>query len=334
MPTVDSQALYKKLDKGHLDPIYFFYGEESYLSEQASKRVVTQGLENNLPDFNYNLFYASDCEVDAVRDAVETLPMMGSRRVVFLKGAHALTDKEWEKMEPLFENPVDSCIFLIQADKIDKRKRSIKKLMDVATSVEFKRPFENQFPEWIKIIAKGHNVELTGEAVAFIHRMAGGQLRDIDSEIQKLKIYLGDRKRAELADVAQVISRSREDSIFEFVESLARRDRISALYGLVRLLDQGESEIAIVSLIARHLRILGGIHQGMKENLSGPKLAQYVGVSPYFLHQYQEQSRIWSLKRLDEAMLLLADTEKALKSSPLSSHIWLENMILKMTSEG
>jgi DNA polymerase-3 subunit delta len=39
------------------------------------------------------------------------------------------------------------------------------------------------------------------------------------------------------------------------------------------------------------------------------------------------------MKKLESSFLILTETDKALKSSPMSAHIWLENLILKTCSE-
>ena len=101
---------------------------------------------------------------------------------------------------------------------------------------------------------------------------------------------------------------------------------------LVRLLDQGQSEMGIVALVARHMRILLMVKQGESLGLGGPKLAQHAQVSPYFLNDYAKQARLWTSKKLESSLLILAETDKALKSSPLSAHIWLENLIYRTCS--
>ena len=119
--------------------------------------------------------------------------------------------------------------------------------------------------------------------------------------------------------------------IFEFCEVLARVDRVRSLQILVDLLDQGQSELGIIALLARHFRILLLLKKGSDEGLAGQKLASYAQVPSYYLQKYHDQSRIWSQRKLEQGMILLAETDKALKSSPVSAPIWLDNMVLRLT---
>lgn len=335
---LEPQQLYSQIEKGlenqNFHPLYFFFGEEPYLINQAVNYLKVCVLHGSAADFNYSSYYAGDVDILQVRDEVETLPMMAPRRLVILREVQDLSDKEWAALEPLFETPVESSVFLLVGSKIDKRKKFFKHLYEQSQFVEFKKPFENQIPGWIRHICKGHDLTISDEGVQLVHRLVGNQLTEIESEILKLKDFLGDRKNIELEDVAQCVSKKREENVFDLTESLGEGDKVQSLVRLVQLLDQGQNEVGIVSLVARHMRILMLVKQGMDSGLAGQKLATYAQVPSYYLQDYVNQSKRWSMKKLENCLMILAETDRALKSSPLSAHIWLENLVMKTCSTG
>jgi DNA polymerase-3 subunit delta len=337
MPQLESQQLYhlveKSLNEQKFSPLYFFHGDEPYLIQQAVQYVKACALHGSPADFNFSAYYAADAEISQVRDEVETLPMMAARRVVLLREVQDLSDREWDQLTPLFEAPVDSTVFILAGSKMDKRKRFFKQLLDSSVSVEFKKPFENQIPGWIKHICKGHELSISEEAVQLLHRLVGNQLSEIEAEVKKLAEYVGEKKHVELEDVAQCVSRKREENVFDLAESIAFGDRVRSLEQLVQLLDQGQSEIGIVQLVARHMRILMMVRQGQDQGLAGQKLATYAQVPSYYLNDYLKQAKVWTMRKLESALVVLAETDKALKSSPMSAHIWLENLVLKICSQ-
>lgn len=332
MGLIEAQKFYKDLEKGQLAPMYLIFGEEPYLLNQSVERFKYAVLTEGAVDFNYSLFYASDADVATVRDAVETLPMMAPRRLVIIKEAQELNDKEWAELEPLIENPVESTVFVILASRIDKRKKQIRMLLEKADCVEFKKPYENQIPSWVNYIAQSLGLTISNDAIQVLHKFVGNHLTEIEAELKKLGDYVGGGRRIEAADVSQVVSRSKEENVFDFTKAIGENDRVKALEHLVHLLDQGQSEIGIVSLLARHVRILLTLKRGVDEGLHGAKLAHYAQVPPFFLQNYLDQARLWTAKKLEQTLVVLSETDKALKSSPLSSHIWLENMVLKTCS--
>lgn len=329
MAQIEAQKFYTDLEKGSLAPVYLIYGEEPYLQHQAVERFKYAVLSPDTLDFNFNQYYAGDADVSHIRDAVELLPMMAPRRLVILKESQELNDGEWAELEPVLQSPVESTVFAIFASKLDKRKKAVKLLLEKAQCLEFKKPYENQIPAWIKHIAATLEMELSDEAIHLVHKLVGNHLTEIESELRKLADFVGERRRVEVPDVAAAVSRTREENVFDFARAIGESDRVKALEQLVHLLDQGQSEVGIVALVARHLRLLITIKKGQDDGLYGGKLASFAQVPPYFLDQYLEQSRMWTVPKLEQALSVLADTDKALKSSPLSSHIWLENMVMK-----
>lgn len=332
MALIEAQKFYKDLEKGQLAPMYFIFGEEPYLLNQSVERFKYAVLTEGAIDFNYSLFYASDADVTVVKDAVETLPMMAAHRLVILKEAQELTDKEWAEFESLIENPVESTVFVILASRIDKRKKQVRMLLEKADCIEFKKPYENQVPSWINYISQSLGLTISNDAIHLLHKLVGNHLTEIEAELKKLGDFVGGNRRIELADVSQAVSRSKEENVFDFTKAIGENDRVKALEHLVHLMDQGQSEIGIVSLLARHVRILLALKRGVDEGLHGAKLAHYAQVPPFFLQNYLDQARLWSGKKLEQTLVVLSETDKALKSSPLSSHIWLENLVLKTCS--
>lgn len=330
MAQIEAQEFYRQLEEGRFAPIYFIHGEEPYLLRQSLERFRAYLLNPETLDFNYNQYFAGEADMDRVREAVELLPMMAARRLVILREVQLLKDAEWAELEPLLASPVESTVFVVTADRVDKRKRPIRLLIEKAQTVEFKKPYDNQIPSWIKYIAGQMNLQLSDEAVHLVHKLVGHHLTEIEAELMKVHEFVGESRRAEVQDVAAVVSRRREENVFDLCRAIGENDRVRALEQLVQLLDQGQSEVGIVSLVARHLRILMTLKKGQEEGLYGAKLANAAQVPPYFLDQYLEQARVWQTRQLEKSLVVLADTDKALKSSPLSSHIWLENMILKI----
>lgn len=331
------QRLNDAISKGEIYPLYFLYGDETFLIEEALSSLEASALGDGLRDFNLNTFYGSEADPAQIRDAVETLPMMSQVRVVVVKEAHELNDKDWEVLAPLVDEPVPSTAFICVGTKLDKRKKYAKRFTERGVVVEFKRPYDNQVPDWIKIIAKKHGLQMSGDAVETMHQLVGSNLSDINAEMLKLSQFLqakpgGAAKKVSEDDIVKIVSRVRLDSVFDLTDAIGSGDRARALVCLANLLDNGQNEVGVLALISRHVRILKLVTDGMKEGLSGPRLASRAGVSPYFLKSYLDQARAWNATKIEHTFRALLDTDRALKSSPVASHIWLENFIIQTCS--
>lgn len=326
----DYDRLKRSIQQEEFGPLYVLYGDETYLIEEAVNALVAGALGDSIRDFNYDSFYCHGLETEQVLDVVGTLPMMASRRVVVLKEAQALKAKDLEALLPLAVNPISSTTLILTGTKVDQRLKFFKEAQRTGAVVKFDRPFDNQLPNWIKYIAGRHQKEISGDAVELIHQWVGPGLIEIDGEIRKLAQFLGERNRIEISDVEEVVTKSRLNSVFALAHAIGANDRSGALFCLAQLLDHGESSVGILAMISRHFRILTLIKDGSREGLNSSQLASRAGVPTFFLKDYMSQSREWTEERLRGAHQVLLTTDKALKSSPLADHIWLENFVLSV----
>ena len=334
MPQVQAQQLFKDVEKAHAQqnfaPLYVFFGEENYLVQQAVQYVKSCSLDGVLVDFNFTTFYAGDTPVDRIFEDIQTLPVMSNRRVVVVKDVQELKDKDWEHLAPVLEKPVDSTVLILQGSKLDKRKKYFRWLTENGVFCEFRRPFENQIPGWIRQICTVHGLRIDDSAIQLLHRLTGSVLTEIEAEVRKLRDFLGERKDIVLEDVAQCVSSRKEENVFALAATIARGETVESLIQLAGLLEDGQSSVGIVALVSRHMRILMLCKQGEELGFNGQKLSQHAQIPHYYLAEYQSQAATWTRAKLESALSLLSDTDRALKSSPLSASIWLENMILQV----
>jgi DNA polymerase-3 subunit delta len=329
----EAQRFYTDLDRKVFDPVYFLFGEEAFFIDEALLRIKKSVLLPQDMDFNYTQFSAKDNEIEQILDEAITLPVFIQKRLVVVQNTQDFTDKEMALLVDYVKNPSESAVLVLIASKIDKRKKAMKSLIDLSICIEFRKPFDYQIPQWIKYLAQKEDLKITDEAKQLLHRLVGSNLLELQAEMTKLKDFLGDRKSIEVQDVAAVVSSSKEESIFQFTQALGELNLVTALETLVKLMDQGQNEIGIIAMVARHIRILLFVKRGEKQGLFGAKLAEYAKVPHYFLDEYLAQTRLWSNGGLLKTLQLLSETDFALRASPTSSHIWLENLVLQTCKE-
>ncbi len=330
--TLDLRKLQQRLESHPPAAIYLLLGEETFLMQEAVQVLKDKSLEPGTREFNCDVFDAGDASAGTVRDAAEMLPMMSPRRLVVFRGVDDLKDKDWEALYPLLERPVESTTLVFTAETLDKRKKAFKKLSEASVLVELKRPYDNQLLDWIDYLAFRQGLKVAREAAALLKQFVGTNLTELNNELGKLKDYLGERTTIEPKDVLQVVSQTRVDRIFDLTDAIGRRDRATALHTLANLLEHGQSEVGVLAMITRHFRILSNLKDGQREGLAGTRLLAKAGIPNFLLNQYMEQIRHWDDSKIERTFNVLQDTDRALKSSSVPSHVWLENFVLKTCS--
>lgn len=325
------ERLVRSLEAKELMPIYALYGDEVFLIDEMVKSIIEFGLGGGPKDFNFDTYYGSEGDATAIRDAVEMLPMMAERRIVLVKDADRLSAKDLEALQPIAESPIDSAVLVLVGEKLDLRKKFFKLVEKSGAVVKFDRLPEGAVLQWIQFLCERQGKRIEHEASILLLQMVGPSLLDLNNEILKLSQFIGARAEIGYADVESIVSHSRIESVFGLTAAIGEKDKAKALIFLAQLLDHGESEVGILALVSRHLRILVMIQEAVASGLPKGQISQRVGVPSFFLDQYLKQSKKWTHQQLQWAMGSCLETDRALKSSPISGHIWLENFILRAT---
>ena len=314
-----------------LKSLYTVIGTEAFFVSQIKKTFINS-IPKEALDFSHDEVFASAHLAQDLLTRLETLPFLSQRRLIFCYQAENFLDKDWQTLQGFFNSSSQTATLVCFFAKKDGRKKHFKVLKTKGVELLAQPLREWELDPWLNFISKKQGLNLPKAPLALFKQLVGTNLMEIELELKKLKLYKGEDKSITEKDILACISRVKTDSIFDLTEAIGKKDVVQALSSLAHLLEQNQNEIGALAMLARHIRILSHLREGKKQNLNKNQLAQKAGVSPYFLKNYQNQAELWSEKQIHQTMASLFETDKALKSSPLSSHIWLENFILKACS--
>lgn len=194
--------------------------------------------------------------------ALNTLPMFGGDKLVWLKSAAFLADSPMgrsesvqtalEKLLSLLSQGLPSGVkFILSAPAADKRRSSYKTLSKLAEVVVKDKPdfgfnaTEADIQEWVAARAREHEVSLEDDALAVLTARVGADSGQIDLELAKLRLASEDGPvTAEL--VRTLVPVSRQGGIFDLSDCLLRRDLPGALATVDQLLRQKESGLGLL----------------------------------------------------------------------------------------
>ena len=326
------KELKNHLDSNQIFPVYLLTGGEIFLQKEAL-RLIKQKIvtSKDSEDFNYNVFYAGEHTSLNVLESLEMLPVLAESRLVVCRDIHLFKAKDWSLLIPALQKPFSSVVFVLVAPELDKRKKISKTLLDLTHVVHCRSPKQGEIVHWVKWLASSHQMNLSAKALDLLIRLSGPSLMNIDNELRKLKSSYSSSEVTE-EDIVKGVARVRPENVFAFTEAIGRQDLSQSFHFLVYLLEDQESEVGILSLVTRHMRILRQIKESVSEGLRPSEISARAGIPSFFLKDYMKQVQVWDERKLVKVTEILHATDRALKSSPLSSHIWLENFVLKACS--
>ena len=242
--------------------------------------------------------------------------MMAERRVVAVREFDKLSNKD-----PLLSylgHPSPTTSLVLLSSKPDFRLKIYKTIKESALLVESKPLYESEIAPWIEQRVHQRGKKISLRACQLVQNYVGRSLREIHNEIEKLFIFVGDRKMIEDNDVNEVVGMSRQYNVFELQNAVGMKDLSRALEISGHMLDAGEQAVGLVAMLARYLQKLWIIREALARQSSKEDIATMLNISPkqmYFLDADLQKARKFTLKELEEGFLLMRDADVRLKTS-------------------
>ena len=320
------------------DPLYFLYGEEGYLLDQAVETIVESAAPEGTDDFNSDTFRGRSVEAEDIRESCEMLPMMVDRRVVVVRDLQEMAISELEQLEGYFESPSETTCLVLHAHtagdnaEIDLRKGVFRTLKSEATHCEFESLYDYEVGEVVEKHARDRGMRFSEEASAYLIEAVGTDIGTLDKALDKVDLYLGPSDEDGLRsvrkeDVEEITAHTRVRSIFDLTDALGERNYREALDILDGMLLAGKSPLMILHMIARHFRLVDKIHDPELRNLGKRDLASELGVLHWFVDDYKRHARTFSASEIADIREHLLEVDRSLKSTGLSDRTVLESLL-------
>ncbi len=361
-------------------PLVLVCGEDEFAVKQRAKQIYLQwteelgGMDHEIIDAAVSNSGEALKALGKLREALQTLPFFGTGKVIWLQNctflgderaatAQVVTDSLVSLAQELKDFAWQNVRLLISAGKVDKRKVFYKTLDKLGTvealagwSVD-DRDWADQAEAWARKAIRARQKEISDEALAELIARVGANARQLDSEIEKLVLYVGDQKEIEAEDVAAICTRNKTARAFALGDALGDRD----LPRLLRCLDESlwevkldpqKSEIGLLYGLISKVRAMillkemlneGWVKPDMDynrfkaqlervpaEQLPADRRFNPLAINPYVLYKALPQVKRYSQAELIRAMDLLFQCNHRLVSSSLDESLVLQQTLVQI----
>ena len=341
-----------------LAPGYVFVGDEAFFRKRCRAAVLEQLVPTEVRDLSVYDMDLGEVELEQVLDRARTPSLLAPFQVFFIRGvknlyARGKHDDEFAAIDDYFKNPNPDALLVFVADHIsipaDTRRmdfedkvryeRIRETLGEYCTVLEFARVHEGDAVKWATETANAEGVKLDTEAARELVDSLGGDMVMVANELEKLVLYVGEKKRISLGDVETMVLAAKQRSFYELTDAISARDRARALSVLEAILNTGDGEEAAIG----HLYMLSRTFRQMlvifERNVRDSRalwqaLWQGFRVPPFAAEDIIRQARRYKSRReLTGAIRRIARADLALRSNPVSKRLVLENLVLDLTAE-
>ena len=318
----------------NFDPLYFFFGEETFLIDELQDLLIEEALAPSQHDFNLDIVYGSEAEASQVIGLCQGFPAGAPKRVVVVREFEKLENNRQFKAYAQQPNP-QSIVLLACTTKPNLSAHPYRALKEQATWSEFQSPYDNEMPGWIQDYVQGRGYEIDPRANQMLADYVGTDLQRAASEIEKLMTFAGDRTRLTADDVLAASGQTREFNVFELQAAIGEGRHADAERIATRILQQASNPrgeaIMMVAVLNGYFDKLWTLQKPGALRKNKYDLAGEIGVSPYFVEEYKHAAQRYTRAAIADAYAALLAADYELKGgAPRDAHLVLTLLLRRL----
>lgn len=328
MARVTREAIARRIERGEGGGVFYLYGDEDQLKDEAARAIVEAHLDPATRDFNLDVLEGRTLDSESLGSVLATPPMMAEWRVVVVRDAHELTrsPRLRETIEQLLRNPPPGlAVVLVATVPKGSNAKFYKTLEKEAKAVEFRALDENDAPGWILSRAEEEGFRIEPDAARALAAAIGASLGPLTQELAKLR-DLAAGEPITVAHIEQAVGRVPRVNRWAWFDAVGDGDFRRARAELTDLLESGESGVGLViglgtQLLRLQLAVVGG-----RDALEGtlPRHQKWIA------RRVMGQTRAWTESTVQAGLSDLLRADRLLKSASVEDRLILDELLLRM----
>ncbi len=315
-------------------------GPDTFRSQQRLNQLQRAFREKHDPrGLSMRWLDGQTASFEDIRDAVTASGFFSTKKFIALnyyqpKKSPVRGEQLIEILQPIIASK-DSIVVIREtsSQETDAARRRTKKIafkpLVPKSKLELFAPLTDaELRSWITSEIKRLGGNMKPEAVERCLVLCGQDLWRLHSELEKLAAYAGDRS-IDVAMVEDLVHSSVSSDVFALTDALGNRQTAEALRLLDQELTSGNHPLALISLLANHVRRLWLISRAAQAGQKPQQIAEQFHLHPYVVQKGLAQARQAPIGLLQRWHHQLMQTDLALKSTPLDAATLLTLLIVR-----
>lgn len=300
--------------------LIFLHGKEDFLIKQRLGELKDT-FTSKYPNASLDIFdFEEGAEYSQVEESFhQGGGLFASQKMIVLLQVSDLLVTYQEKLATLFKQYAggeDVVTVCVQKNLKDKKAKHIKYLEKHAEVQKFDKLKGVALRKWIEEeVAKRSKKRLKIHPAASdrLAALAKGVLWQIDTELEKLTNYRPEGM-VTIEDVNLLCQGESETKIFDLVDAISQRNKAKANDLIFHLLNAGENEFYIFTMIIFQFRNLVRVADCQKKGIFAPQaISKSLGIHPYVATKSVNQLRNFPMQQLKMIYELAARLDREVK---------------------
>lgn len=337
----DETTLRNALQRGEICPIYFFFGDEPFLTGTYSDRVKSKVVGNDPDDFNF-IVMKDNPSSSVLADNVESLPLFADKKMIMIRelNPEKLDSSELGRYIEILSDIPDTVVIVISITdtEIQLKKSATKTLLATIEKnggcvCEFKPMSIMKIGDLItKKVSKQKRI-ISHTNAEYIAEITLCDLTLASKETEKLCCYTAEGEEITRESIDKLVVKQLDTKIYALTDLISSGRKQEALSVLDELFEQRVEPIIIVASLAGTFVNLYHAKIAKNQGISPQKAAADFGCPPnrawLFSKAYNSVART-DIEYYRNSISLLAEADVKMKSTFINNRVLIEQTIIAL----
>ena len=216
------KGIKEHIKTGQYKTVYLLYGSEMYLRRLYTSKLKAGALGGG-DTMNLSVYSGKDTDWNEVRNLAETMPFFADHRVIVLENTGAF--KNACDFADEIGNLPDTAVLIFNESEVDKRSRMFKAVKDCGYVCEMNGLSEDDLSVWVAQLLNKDSKKISRDDLRLFLERVGTDMENIETEIEKLVCYIGDREVVTREDILTVTTEQISGKIFAMTDALGAKNK-------------------------------------------------------------------------------------------------------------
>ena len=317
------------INKGRLQPIYYFFGEDYYLLQNTVEAIENTVASFITSDFDKETFYGDSNSLGEILDFASAFPFGSEKKLIIVKQFEKVKDKK--SLIRYSESPVEfSILVLVHDGSISNLDSEPYKTLGKSNFIfEAKELKGKNLLKWLVNHVESLGKSISEENALMLTDISGDNRSMLENQLQKIITYMNEEKEISFNHIQAISTQLKQYTIFDLQNAIGKKEGDKAITIAFNLLDNGAELVFIVAMLTRYFTGIARVGELTKTNIPVPQAARIVGTHQFYYKDYQYARNVYSDKDLTVAFRALLKADLAIKTTSADD----KNIITILISE-
>lgn len=303
---------------------------DPFLRAQRSKAIAAEIEKKNGSPLNHQIFHLEETGLEEILTVARTLPFFSSGQILYVHEADLLKETDFPVLAAYLENSLSQTILILQADEL-KTGSELQKLVKSQGQVILlgREDAQSAGVTFLQQKLAQRKKTMTSGARARIFAMCGDAMVFLDTILERLVQFAGEKNEITEAMVSQFEENWTEMDVFKLTNAFVDRDPARVIKIFRDLMEFYEADlISIVGILHWQLRQLWQAALLLEQGTSEREICSKLRMPPFRLNALKK----FPLKRLEASLEALYQIDKKAKTGQLEGISGVEAWLLQYAS--